>query len=91
MYDKKEVVPMEKTIKRIPIARCPVPNCGRTLMYSGDPKDKHTVILSIANDGYQGKTMMCPKCKTVLKVIEKPKVAAGYLAIPIINDERIVQ
>ena len=90
MYDKKEVVPMEKTIKRIPIARCPVPDCGRTLMYSGDPKDKNTVMLSIAGDGYRGKTMMCPKCKTVLKVIEKPKVAAGYLAIPIINYERIV-
>ena len=68
---------------RIPIARCPVPDCGRTLMYSGDPKDKHTVMLSIATDGYHGKTMMCPKCKTVLKVIEKPKVAAGYVAIPI--------
>ena len=74
---------MNNKIKRIPIARCPVPDCGRTLMYSGDPKDKHTVTLSIANDGYQGKTMMCPKCKTVLKVIEKPKVAAGYVAIPI--------
>ena len=53
MYDKKEVVPMEKTIKRIPIARCPVPDCGRTLMYSGDPKDKHTVMLSIAGDVYR--------------------------------------
>ena len=76
---------MEKTIKRIPIARCPVPNCGRTLMYSGDPKDKHTVILSVANEGYQGKTMLCPKCKTVLQVIEKPKVAAGYISLPIIS------
>ena len=54
-------------------------------MYSGDPKDKHPVILSVANDGYQGKTMMCPKCKTVLKVIEKPKVAAGYISLPIIS------
>ena len=70
---------------RIPIARCPVPDCGRTLMYSGDPKDKHTVTLSVANDGYQGKTMMCPKCKTVLKVIEKSKVADGYIAIPIVG------
>ena len=74
-----------KNIKRIPIARCPVPDCGRTLMYSGDPKDKHTVTLSVANDGYQGKTMMCPKCKTILKVIEKPKVAAGYISLPIIS------
>ena len=75
----------DKNIKRIPIARCPVSDCGRTLMYSGDPKDKHTVMLSIANDGYKGKTMMCPKCKTVLKVIEKPKVAAGYISLPIIS------
>ena len=76
---------MSNEIKRIPIARCPVPGCGRTLMCSGDPKDKHIVTLSIANDGYRGKTMMCPKCKTVLKVIEKPKVAHGYVAIPIIK------
>ena len=76
---------MSKDKVRIPIARCPVPDCGRTLMYSGDPKDKHTVMLSIANDGHLGKTMMCPKCKTVLKVIEKPKVAAGYISLPIIS------
>jgi hypothetical protein len=76
---------MKELTKRIPIARCPVPDCGRTLMYSGDPKDKHTVMLSIASDGYQGKTMMCPKCKAVLKVIEKPKVAAGYISLPIIS------
>ena len=76
---------MSAKTKRIPIARCPVPDCGRTLMYSGDPKDKHTVTLSIADDGYQGKTMMCPKCKTLLKVIEKPKVAAGYISLPIIS------
>lgn len=76
---------MNEKTKRIPIARCPVPDCGRTLMYSGDPKDKNTVTLSVANDGYQGKTMMCPKCKTVLKVIEKPKVKMGYIAIPIVG------
>ena len=76
---------MNNEIKRIPIARCPVPDCGRTLICSGDPKDKHTVILRVAEDGYQGKTILCPKCKTVLKVIEKPKVAVGYVAVPIYN------
>ena len=76
---------MSNEIKRIPIARCPVPGCGRTLMRSGDPKDKHTVILSVAEDGYRGKTMMCSKCKTVLKIIEKPKVAYGYVVVPIIS------
>lgn len=76
---------MKEPTKRIPIAHCPVSDCGRTLMYSGNPKDKHTVTLSIANDGYQGKTMMCPKCKTVLKIIETPKVAARYVSLPIIG------
>ena len=76
---------MNKTTKRIPIARCPVADCGRTLMYSGNPKDKHTVLLGVANNGYRGKTIMCPKCKTVLKVIEKPKVAEGYISLPILN------
>jgi len=76
---------LSNEIKRIPIARCPVPGCGRTLMCSGDPKDKHTIILSVADDGYRGKTMMCSKYKTILKVIEKPKVACGYVAIPIIS------
>ena len=76
---------MNNETKRIPIARCPVPDCGRTLICSGDPKDKHTVILRVAEDGYRGKTIMCPKCKTVLKVIEKPKVAHGYVAVPIIS------
>ena len=67
------------------LVHCPVPGCERTLICSGDPKDKHTVILRVAEDGYRGKTIMCPKCKTVLKVIDKPKVAYGYVAVPIIS------
>ena len=62
-------------IKRIPIARCPVDGCGRTLLYSTDPKEKNTVTVS--------KAMLCGKCKTMLAVIEKPKVARGYVAIPV--------
>jgi len=62
-------------IKRIPIARCPVDGCGRTLLYSTDPKEKNTVTISVAKPDYQGKTM--------LAVIEKPKVARGYVAIPV--------
>ena len=76
---------LSNEIKRIPIARCPVPGCGRTLIRSGNPKDKNTVILRVADDRYRGKTMMCSKCKTILKVIEKPKVALGYVAIPIVS------
>ena len=55
------------------------------MICSGDPKDKHTVILRVAEEGYRGKTMMCSKCKTILKVIEKPTVACGYVAVPILN------
>ena len=70
-------------IKRIPIARCPVDGCGRTLLYSTNPKEKTTVTVSVAKPDYQGKTMLCPRCKTMLAVIEKPKVARGYVAIPV--------
>lgn len=78
-------MPMDKNIKRIPIARCPNLNCGRTLLYSCDPKDKYNIETKIADDNYMGKTMMCSKCKTFVAIIEKPKVAHGYVAIPIVK------
>ena len=68
-------------IKRIPIARCP--NCGRTVLYSDDPRDKLNVTVRAADESYHGKAMLCPRCKTMLAVIEKPKVARGYVAIPV--------
>ncbi len=82
---------MDKNIKRIPIARCPNTDCGRTLLFSNDPQDKRYITTRIADESYQGKTMMCSRCKTIIAIIEKPKVAHGYVAIPIINYERIVQ
>ena len=81
---------MDKNIKRIPIARCPNPDCSRTLLFSCDPKDKLRITTKIADESYQGKTMICSRCKTTVAIIEKPKVARGYVAIPIINSERIV-
>lgn len=71
----------DEEIKRIPIARCP--NCGRTVLYSDDPRDKLTVTVRAADESYHGKAMLCGKCKTMLAVIEKPKVARGYVAIPV--------
>ena len=35
------------------------------------------------DESYHGKAMLCGKCKTMLAVIEKPKVARGYVAIPV--------
>ena len=74
---------MENKIKRIPIARCPNSDCSRTLLFSCDPKDKLRITTNIADESYQGKTMICSRCKTIVAIIEKPKVARGYVAIPI--------
>ena len=68
---------MDNKIKRIPIARCPNPDCSRTLLFSCDPKDKLHVTTKIADESYQGKTMICSRCKTTVAIIEKPKVAQG--------------
>ena len=76
---------MKENIKRIPIARCPNPDCSRTLLFSCDPKDKLRVTTMIADESYHGKTMMCSRCKTIVAIIEKPKVAHGYVAIPIMS------
>ena len=74
---------MEK--KRIPIARCPNPDCSRTLLFSCDPHDKRYITTRIADERYHGKTMVCSRCKTIVAIIEKPKVAHGYVAIPIMS------
>ena len=74
---------MENKIKRIPIARCPNPDCSRTLLFSCDPKDKFRITTKIADESHQGKTMICSRCKTTVAIIEKPKVERGYVAIPI--------
>ena len=68
---------------KIPIAHCP--KCGRTILYSDNPRDKLTVTVRAADESYHGKTMLCAKCKTMLAVIEKPKEARGYVAIPILS------
>ena len=78
---------MNKNIKRIPVARCPNVGCQRTLLYSDDPKDKLRITTRVAEDGYKGKSMFCSRCKTMVAIIEKPRVANGYSAIPIINKQ----
>ena len=76
---------MHMLTKRIPIARCPNLDCGRTLLFSNDPQDKRYITTRIADENYHGKTMMCSRCKTIVAIIEKPKVARGYVAIPIMS------
>ena len=81
---------MNKNIKRIPVARCPNAECQRTLLYSDDPKDKLRLTTRVAEEGYKGKSMFCSRCKTIVAIIEKPKVAKGYVAIPIVIGENYV-
>ena len=68
---------------KYPIAKCP--KCWRPIVYSDNPKDKTDIIVREAEPGYHGKTILCAKCKTMIVIIEKPKVAKGFAAIPICN------
>ena len=75
----------KETQNKIPIAKCANPTCGCTIMYSENPREKLNVTVRMAEAGYTGPTFMCPRCKQMLVVIEKPKVAAGYVAVPILS------
>ena len=75
----------KETQNKIPIARCANPECRCTILYSDNPKDKNNVTVSIAESNYSGATYLCPRCKTMLAIIEKPKGAIGYVAIPIVE------
>ena len=72
------------TQDKIPIARCANPECGCSILYSNNPREKRNVTVRMAEPNYTGPTFMCPRCKKILVVIEIPKVAAGYVALPII-------
>lgn len=69
--------------KKIPIGFCP--SCNRAVVYSDDGRDKKDIRVILADENYRGKTQLCAKCKTMYAVIEKPKVAMGYVAIPIVT------
>ena len=64
---------MEQRIKRIPIARCPNPDCRRTLLFSDDPKDRLYIETRVADADYRGRSMICSRCKTAVAIIEKTK------------------
>ena len=76
---------MEKNMnnRKIPIGFCP--SCNRAVVYSDNGRDKKDIRVILADENYHGKTQLCAKCKTMYAVIEKPKVAKGYVAIPIVT------
>ena len=71
----------ESSVKRYPIAFCP--NCRRTILYSADPKDRKTVTVAIAPDRYEGKTILCAKCKSMLAIREL--TGAKLVRVPIVG------
>lgn len=75
----------KETQNKIPIARCANPTCGCTILYGDNPREKVNVTVRVAEPNYTGLTYLCPRCKTMIAVIEKPKVATGYVAVPIIQ------
>ena len=62
---------INKKYKRIPIVRCPNPECNCTILYSQNGKDKNKISVSIADTDYQGPTILCARCKTMLKISSK--------------------
>jgi hypothetical protein len=54
-------------------------------LFSSDPKDKYNITTKIVTDDYKGKNMICSRCKTLVAIIEKPKVARGYIVLPIVS------
>ena len=68
-------------MKRYPIAFCP--NCRRTILYSADPKDRKTVTVTVASDRYEGKTILCAKCKSMLAIREFADVP--LVRVPIVG------
>ena len=73
------------TQDKIPIAKCANPACGRAILYIKNPREKLNVSVRIAEPSYTGPTYRSAHCNTMLVVIEKPNVAAGYVAVPIMS------
>lgn len=58
--------------------------------YSDDPREKKNVAVGVAEPDYHGAMMLCGQCKTMLAVIEKPKVAEEFVALPIFGEKQNV-
>lgn len=64
----------------VPVAKCP--SCHYSVIYSGDPKAGRSLILKIAEDDFQGRMVLCAKCKTMLAIVEPQFVASEPTAVP---------
>lgn len=74
---------------RFIVARCPNPDCGCAVMYSGNPKDKNRIRLASVPSDYDGITQMCPRCKMVYRVVEKAEAVIKNHFIPVIGSIQV--
>ena len=67
---------MKKKYK-IPVGFCP--KCEARIAYSDDGSDKNYVRVECVDENYKGVTIMCHKCKSMLRVIEiQPSVSLQF-------------
>ncbi len=48
------------------------PNCGASLVYSDDPKDKLSLRVILVGDSHHGARHLCAKCKAMYAVVDVP-------------------
>ena len=53
---------------KIPVGFCP--KCDARIAYSNDGADKKYVRVECVDENYKGVTIMCHRCKSMLRVIE---------------------
>ncbi len=62
---------------KIPVGFCP--KCDARIAYSDDGTDKNNVQVVCVDENYKGVTIMCHKCKSMLRVIEiQPSVSLQF-------------
>ena len=66
--------------RRFPVGKCP--SCKHPLIYSNQPSTKWGLELKIADDNFQGRAVLCAKCKKMIAIIDHPTVVRETIALP---------
>jgi len=75
MLIKKEILLKENY--KIPVGFCP--KCTARIVYSDDGSDKNNIQVICVDENYKGVSIMCHRCKSMLRVIEKhPSVGLQF-------------
>ncbi len=68
---------------RIPVGKCPC--CNHIIAYSNNSKLKRNIVIKKVSDSFDGATILCAKCKTMLSIVEKTTTVQNYVSVPIIK------